>query len=164
MNTTSKVTQLVSIGDIIVTNNPQTTLLVHGVGSSVGVVLYDPQSNTTGIIHLMLPDSQLSPNRIESKPGMFADTGMSTLFSKFSPEQKDRLKVFITGGANAITTHTALKIGEKNIERVKSFLEKEDISIAAEELGGQNNRSLSFSAEAALVKLKENLQKKEIQL
>jgi len=42
----------------------------------VAVVAYDPVSKASGLLHIMLPDSAISPDKSITQPAMFADTGL----------------------------------------------------------------------------------------
>ena len=70
---------VVGMGDMLASNNPQCTLVTHSLGSCVGVVIYDPTVRVGGMLHAMLPDSNISAERAASRPFMFVDTGLPAL-------------------------------------------------------------------------------------
>ena len=54
------------------------TLISYGLGSCIGISLYDPQLKVGGLLHIMLPDStQIKNNSVIAK---FADTGIKKLY------------------------------------------------------------------------------------
>ena len=59
---------IIGVGDMAVSNNPQVTLSTYALGSCVGVVAYDPVARAGGILHLMLPDSTISPEKAVAQP------------------------------------------------------------------------------------------------
>lgn len=74
------------------------TIRTSGLGSCVGVILYDESKKIAGLIHVMLPDSSLG--RAESiNVAKFADTGISAMIDllKLEGVQKFKLKAKIAG-------------------------------------------------------------------
>src|SRR5512141_3260847 len=103
---------VVGVGDMGVSNNPQITLSTYALGSCVAVVAYDPQSKAGGLLHLMLPDSTISPSKAQSQPAMFADTGLPLLFRSLAGLRVDfaRLRIFMAGGANVLCDADTFRI------------------------------------------------------
>lgn len=61
------------------------TIRTSGLGSCVGVVLYDESKGIAGLIHVMLPDSQLG--RTDSiNVAKFADTGIPAMVNQLKQE------------------------------------------------------------------------------
>ena len=54
---------VVGVGDMAVSNNTNMTISTYALGSCVGIVAFDPFVNVGGILHIMLPDSTLSPEK-----------------------------------------------------------------------------------------------------
>ena len=71
---------VIGVGDMAVSNNTQVTLSTYALGSCIGVVAYDPVVKVGGILHMMLPDSSISPEKAVQQPAMFADTGLPLFF------------------------------------------------------------------------------------
>src|SRR5882757_10055279 len=95
---------VVGVGDLGASNNAMLTLSTYALGSCVAVVAYDPDSKASGLLHLMLPDSTISPNKAITQPAMFADTGLPLLFRALDGLKADRarLQLFVTGGASVL--------------------------------------------------------------
>ena len=76
------------------------TLITLGLGSCVGVVLYDSLTKVGGLAHVMLPDSNLSSKK-EYNPGKFADTAIDALIQDMLGLGVDRSNIIskIAGGA-----------------------------------------------------------------
>ena len=73
---------IVGMADMQVTNTPEATLITYALGSCIGVTLYDPSAKVGGLLHFMLPESQLDPQKAQRKPWMFADTGIPLFFKE----------------------------------------------------------------------------------
>ena len=52
---------VVGVGDMIVSNNAASTLSTYALGSCVAIAAYDPVVKAGGLLHIMLPDSTISP-------------------------------------------------------------------------------------------------------
>ncbi|HRE80406.1 MAG TPA: chemotaxis protein CheD, partial [Opitutaceae bacterium] len=59
---------VIGVGDLAVSNNPQVTLSTYALGSCVGVIAFDPITRAGGILHIMLPDSLISPEKSAKQP------------------------------------------------------------------------------------------------
>jgi len=147
---------VVGVGDIAVSNNANVTISTYALGSCVGVVALDPVVQVGGMLHIMLPDSTLTPEKAARQPSMFADTGMRAFLRALYGLRADRrrLRLFLAGGANVLSGSDFFKIGERNMVAVKAFINRERLSIIGEELGGLNNRTLHFKIKEGTVEMK----------
>src|SRR5262245_15145878 len=116
---------VVGVGDLAVSNNPQVTLSTYALGSCLGIIAYDPIAQTGGILHIMLPDSSISHDKAAKQPAMFADTGLPLFFRALAgmKVERNRLRVFLTGGASVLNGTDPFKIGARNITAVKKILD-----------------------------------------
>ena len=127
------------------------TIRTSGLGSCVGVVIYDESKNIAGMVHVMLPDSSLG--RTESiNVAKFADTGVIALVDMLKREgaQSFKLKAKIAGGAQMFqftSDKDSMRIGPRNVEAVKAQLRKLSIPIVAEDTGGNSGRTIEFNPE-----------------
>ncbi|RUL55952.1 chemotaxis protein CheD [Lysinibacillus antri] len=125
------------------------TIRTSGLGSCVGVVLYDEMKKIAGMVHIMLPESTLS--RTETvNVAKFADTGINALIEMLKLEgvQAFRLKAKIAGGAQMFkftSDKDSMRIGPRNVEAVKKELRKNGIPIVAEDTGGNSGRTIEFN-------------------
>jgi chemotaxis protein CheD len=147
---------VVGVGDMAVSNNANVTISTYALGSCVGIVALDPQVQVGGMLHVMLPDSSLTPEKAAKQPSMFADTGMRSFLHALYGLHADRrrLRLFLAGGANVLSGSDFFKIGERNIVAVKAFISRERLAIVAEELGGLNNRTLHFKIKEGTIDMK----------
>ncbi len=125
-------------------------LSVIGLGSCVGICLYDPVAKIGGMAHILLPDSS-NINNARRKPGKFADTAVNALLQKMIDEgsKKENIKAKIVGGASMFSTTSSdtngiFAMGPKNVGAVKNVLASKGINIDAEDTGGSQGRTIEF--------------------
>ena len=106
---------VVGVGDMAVSNNAQMVLSTYALGSCVGVIAYDPTIKVGGLLHLLLPDSSISPQKAALQPAMFADTGLPLLFNALFglKAHPSRLRLFVCGGASVLSGQDPFRIGDR---------------------------------------------------
>ncbi|BCK00141.1 chemotaxis protein CheD [Anaerocolumna chitinilytica] len=139
----------VGMADLNVCSSPD-ALTTLGLGSCVGISLYDSVSKTAGMVHVMLPDSTKIKNN--ENIAKFADTGIDALIQKmiYIGANKNRLVAKIAGGAQMFafsSNNDMLRIGERNVEASKAKLASLGIKILAEDTGLNYGRTIEFYAE-----------------
>jgi len=137
----------VGMADLAVCRTPQ-SLITIGLGSCVGICLYDPIVKVGGLAHIMLPDSTQARS-IQNK-AKYADTAIVVLIDKMLAKGviKNRLVAKIAGGAQMFNfpgASSIMRIGERNVEAVKKKLQVLNISILAEDTGGNFGRTINFN-------------------
>ena len=136
----------VGIAEFKVTVAPN-RLITLGLGSCVGVSLYDPVMKLGGLLHIMLPDS--TQFKDVSKPAKFADLGIPVLISDLKRRggNVSRFQSKLVGGAqmfSGMDKKMILNIGERNYKAARQILKDLRIRILAEELGGNRGRTMIF--------------------
>ena len=126
-------------------------LTTLGLGSCVGIVLYDPVTKVSGLAHIMLPDSTQIRNN--SNVAKFADTGVDKLISDMLllGAKKQRLVAKIAGGAQMFSFDSAnemMRIGERNVKATKAKLSTLGIPLLAEDTGKNYGRTIEFYSES----------------
>jgi chemotaxis protein CheD len=137
----------VGIADMNIVKCPQ-KIRTTGLGSCVGVVLYDESKCLAGMAHIMLPDSSLARNS-SFKPAKYADTALTELVQKLRimGARPSYLRAKIAGGAQMFQFSTGpdkMRIGPRNVEAVKCALSELRIKIISEDTGGGSGRSIEF--------------------
>ncbi|MGN0151365.1 MAG: chemotaxis protein CheD [Wujia sp.] len=123
-----------------------------GLGSCIGIVLYDETKKKAGLVHIMLPDStKIKQNQNKLK---FADTGIDQLIGELEKEgvNKASLRAKIAGGArmfNFSSSTEAGSVGDKNIAAVREQLKKNGIRIVSEDVGLNYGRTIIFDPETS---------------
>jgi len=134
----------VGIADLKVVKQPD-RLITLGLGSCVGVSLYDAKNKISGLLHLMLPDSAMFDK--VTKKAKFADLGIPLLVSEMRKVGADPLKLTakLVGGAqmfSGMDKKLTMNIGERNVEKAKEVLKSLGIRITAEDVGGNKGRTM----------------------
>lgn len=124
------------------------TLITLGLGSCVGIVLYDKSKKIAGMAHIMLPSSKEIKNN--SNKAKFADTALDALLEDMIKigASKNRLIAKIAGGAQMFSISLKsdnLNIGKRNVIAVKDKLQEMRISIISEDVLGNFGRTIEFS-------------------
>jgi chemotaxis protein CheD len=147
---------VVGLAELVVSNNPNAVLTTYSLGSCLGVALYDPVARVGGLLHAMLPDSNIDPAKAEAFPGMFVDTGLPALLKGACQmrAEKRRLKIYVAGGAQIMDDNNVFNIGGRNCAALAEFLRKENLQVDAQQLGGHANRTVYFSIGTGQVRLK----------
>lgn len=138
----------VGMADLNAVEHPD-LLTTLGLGSCVGIALYDRSTKISGLAHIMLPSSQEIKNN--SNLAKFADTGIDELIDKMVKlgARKSNLTAKIAGGAqmfNFNSNNSMLRIGERNVLATKEKLKKLDIRIIGEDTGGNFGRTIIFDS------------------
>lgn len=147
----------VGMSEIVVRKGPAKFLCL-GLGSCVGVAIYDPKSDVSGMIHVMLPAA--FPDRPVDQIGKFADTGIPALLMAMEKmgANKRYMRVAIAGGAQVFKFNNAgannLDIGRRNGEAVIEQLTKAGLRIQAKDIGGSHGRTLTFTVPDGKVEVK----------
>jgi chemotaxis protein CheD len=138
---------VVGVGDMAVSNNASAVLSTYALGSCIGVVAYDASLHAGGLLHFMLPDSNISPEKANTQPAMFADTGFPRLLRSLNGLRVNpaNLRVYLAGGAGVISGSDAFRIGERNIVAAKQWVQKLGLTVVSADVGGINNRTLHLN-------------------
>jgi chemotaxis protein CheD len=135
---------IVGMADMQVINAPGATLITYALGSCLGVTLYDPLVKVGGLLHFMLPESQLDPQKAQRNPWMFADTGIPLFFKeayKLGAEKK-RMVITVTGGSQLMDDSGYFNIGKRNYLTLRKIFWANNILIHSEAVGGHVNRTV----------------------
>lgn len=137
----------VGIGEAKVTTGGEDTLVTYSLGSCVGLTLYDPVARVGGMIHCMLPMSKIDPVKAKTQPHMFTDTGVSLLLQSVFDlgAERRRLVAKVAGAASMLDEKGFFKIGERNYAVLRKVLWKNEILIAAEDVGGTMARTMHLN-------------------
>ncbi|MEN6565655.1 MAG: chemotaxis protein CheD [Veillonellales bacterium] len=133
------------------------SLISYGLGSCVGIALYDSMTKIGGLSHIMLPDSKQA--RSAENPAKFADTALPLMLDEMMKlgASKSRITAKIAGGAQMFTFANAtdiMRVGERNAEAVREVLRKLDIRIIADDTGGNYGRTVELKLDAGKYRIK----------
>ncbi len=138
----------VGMADLQVTNQLSNVLKTTGLGSCVGVTLYDATASVSGMAHIMLPDSAIAREG-SLNLAKYADTAIPELIRlmrEFGASER-RMVAKMAGGAQMFafkTTNDTMRIGPRNVETCKAILSELRIPIHAEDTGANYGRTIEF--------------------
>ena len=119
-----------------------------GLGSCVAIALYDRESKTGGLAHILLPSMSMS--RETSNPAKFPETIVPIMLAEMralGASNSARISAKIAGGASMfgqLVNGTGINVGERNIAATKEALAAAGIQIIAEDTGLDYGRSVYF--------------------
>ena len=152
MGTTVKV----GMADLNLCKSPDMITTI-GLGSCIGIALYDPVKKIGGLAHIMLPDStQMKNNQNIAK---FADTGIEELVKRMvaAGASKTRLVAKIAGGAKMFEVSAGSSIGNigaRNAEASKKKLKELGIPLKAEDTGLNYGRTVELYTDTCEFRIK----------
>lgn len=124
-------------------------LTTLGLGSCVGIALYDRIKKVAGLAHIMLPSSLEIKNN--SNKAKFADTAIHELIEEMVllGANRNSLVAKLAGGSQMFSFDSntdILRIGERNIVASRKKLQELKIPIVAEDTGGNYGRTIELDS------------------
>lgn len=146
----------VGMADLKVVKHPG-ALTTLGLGSCIGICLYDPSTKLIGMAHIMLPSSKTIKNNANT--AKFADTAIVKLIDDMIQlgANKRKLVSKIAGGSQMFkftSGNDMMRIGDRNAEAVREMLGTLKIPILADDTGGNFGRTIEFFSETGSLKIK----------
>ncbi|MCL2078505.1 MAG: chemotaxis protein CheD [Oscillospiraceae bacterium] len=149
-------TVLVGMADLKAARNPDiiTTL---GLGSCVGITLYDKARKIGGMAHCMLPTYKGFEGQ---KIDKFVDSAVIELIKQLERMgvPRNALVAKIAGGAHMFTAisqnNDLLKIGERNTAAGIAILRQLSIPLIANDTGGKHGRTIELDTASGALKIK----------
>ena len=143
----------VKIGEMKFGRSPD-VLATMGLGSCVGVAIYDERKKVGALLHFLLPENV----RGDSNLFKFGDTGIRETIRVLEGIGANRgiLKAKIVGGAlmfAQLLKNPENAIGKRNIEMAKKVLKEEGIKLVSDDTGGDYGRSMEFYLDSGEVKV-----------
>lgn len=150
--------ELIKVGmaDYKVGRNPD-SLISYGLGSCVGIALFDSTAKVGGLAHIMLPDSTQA--RSADNLAKFADTALPVMLNEIIKlgGLKSRITAKIAGGSQMFTftnTTDIMRVGERNADAVRIVLKKLEIRVIAEDTGGNYGRTVELKLDTGIFRVK----------
>lgn len=138
-------TIIVGMADYKIAKTPD-KLMTVGLGSCIGVCIFDLHSHIGGMAHIMLPNSR---DGLKGNAAKYADTCIAMLLEELCKQgvMRSRLKAKMAGGSQMFSfagKAPLLRIGERNAEAVEQELKKAGIPLLAYDTGGTFGRTINF--------------------
>jgi chemotaxis protein CheD len=139
----------IGLGEQVVSKDPSEILVAYGLGSCLGIGMYDPRSRVGGMVHAVLPE-HLNPG--EPKSPKYVDWAILTLLEKMvaAGADKNRIVVRMAGGANMLINSSlsnTFDIGTRNISMARQTLQRLSMRLSSEDVGGNIGRTVRFYVE-----------------
>lgn len=150
---------VIGLGELRVSRQQNETLVTYALGSCLGVAVYDPVARVGGLLHAMLPKSEIDPRKAETQPALYVDTGIPALFRACYGlgARKHRLIVKLAGAA---AMHDAeldrFQIGKRNLLMARQLFWKNNVFVQAQDVGGTAWRTLTLHMRSGDVAVRSN--------
>lgn len=146
----------IGMAELKVVKAPKSVMTI-GLGSCVGICLFDNKLKILGVSHAMLPERASIINN--SNRAKFVDTSITELLNQMYRlgAVKTRMVAKIIGGAQMFNYDgivDSMRIGDRNIEATKKCLSELGIPIIAEDVGGYHGRTIIASSTTGMVTIK----------
>lgn len=148
----------VGMADLNATASPG-ILTTLGLGSCVGIVLYDDKNRIGGMAHIMLPSSRIAGGDVFNE-AKFADTGIVKLLDLMlgMGAKLSNITAKLAGGAQMFSNRNGandvLKIGQKNVEQTLKILCEKEIRVVSQDTGGNYGRTIELYSETGILLIK----------
>ncbi|MBR5637562.1 MAG: chemotaxis protein CheD [Pseudobutyrivibrio sp.] len=144
--------QMIKVGmaDLKICKAPD-ALTTIGLGSCIGIAIYDPSTKISGLAHIMLPDSTAIRNN--SNIAKFADTGIQKLYDDMikAGANKARMVAKIAGGAKMFempgASSSGINVGDRNAQASRDKLKELGVKLVAEDCGLNYGRTVELYSE-----------------
>jgi chemotaxis protein CheD len=139
---------VVGLGEVKLSKDATDILVAYGLGSCLGIAMYDPVTRIAGMVHAVLPTCEESRESSEAC-AKYVCCGIDVLIKKLTQAGavRSRLIVRMAGGANMLSASNfsdVMNIGQRNIESARRKLGELKFQIAGEEVGGNIGRTVRF--------------------
>jgi chemotaxis protein CheD len=136
----------IGLGEQVVSRDPYEVLVAYGLGSCLGIGMYDPRTRIAGMVHAVLPE-HLSTG--DQKSPKYVDWGIISLIEKMvqAGADKNRLVIRMAGGANMLINSSlsnTFDIGTRNINMAHQTFQRLSIRLSNEDVGGNIGRTVKF--------------------
>ena len=148
-------TIVVGMADLKVAKHPD-VLTTLGLGSCIGICIFDAASKVGGLAHVMLPSYKGYEGQTIMK---FADSAIIELLNQMTRMGAKRtgLVAKIAGGAHMFgkaSSNDMLKIGERNAAASLAILAQLKIPVRANETGGTHGRTIILDLNDGSLKIR----------
>ncbi|SET43004.1 chemotaxis protein CheD [Paenibacillus sp. NFR01] len=129
-----------------------------GLGSCVGLTLFDPGKKLAGMAHVMLPSSEIAREG-QLNIAKFADTAVPELLSRLLAlgAVRSRLVAKMAGGSQMFAFaggNDTMRIGPRNVESCKLALDSLNIPLIAEDTGGNYGRTIEIDCNTGVLHIR----------
>ncbi len=134
----------IGLGKAYCSTNWEEILVIHGLGSCIGLALYDPATRASVLCHVVLPSTEEANPK---EPARFANTAVPWALNQMLSLGARRPSIIakIVGGASLFGASTSLlSIGDRNIKAVTDAIAHAGLKLVAKEVGGDKGRTMTL--------------------
>lgn len=155
---------IAGVGEWIVSGEPGAVLASYALGSCIGLSAWDPQLKIGGMLHFMLPESSLNPEKARLKPGTFCDSGILRLLGELRAmgAEPRRLRIMLAGAAKVLDGGDFFDIGRRNQLAARRRLWEQGLTAEDEDTGGELSRTLKLHLDSGRVTVRDSFGEHEL--
>jgi chemotaxis protein CheD len=147
----------IGMGELYISNSSSIVLVAPGLGSCVGLAMYDTEKRIGAMAHIVLPETLNNKNH--GLPGKYANEAVPELINGMIKmgAKKDNIIVKFSGGAQMFTLEKGaniLNIGVRNVIAVKKILQDEGLRTKNSDTGGNKGRTMRLDVATGCVFVK----------
>lgn len=134
----------VGLGEIHISREPKDVLVAYGLGSCLGISMYDPDKHIAGMLHALLP---LHPHGTHDQSPRYVDSGIVTLLAEMirAGANRNRIVVRMAGGANMLAEPgdgQSSNSRSRNVEAALATFDALNLTLNSQEVGGKSGRTV----------------------
>jgi chemotaxis protein CheD len=158
------VLRTVLISSMAVSRAREEILATYYLGSCIGLALHDARVGVAGLLHAMLPEASIDPEKARRNPAMFVDRGVQALVDALLAMGATRRGIVAkaAGGAAVFNDHGMFRIGERNLAALRKVLWRNEILLVGEDVGGAQARTMYVSVATGRVLLRTGTEQVEL--
>lgn len=133
---------------------PDEALGILGLGSSIGLFLFDPRTQVAAAAHVMLPAGRDE----DAHPAKYCSSAVPFLVEQLAAvgASLDDLKAAVFGGATMLSAGptSLLEIGQRNTAAIGEALAKAGLTPVVSDTGGSKGRNVTLEVATGYVTVK----------
>jgi chemotaxis protein CheD len=131
---------MVRMGELATSGPGHMPLVCIGLGSCIGLVLFDRAKGSIGLSHVMLPDGPEAAAK--AAPAKYGTTAVPALLEAMGATAT-RVEAVLVGGASMFAAGAgSQEVGQRNQDSVRKALAAARIAVVAAEVGGNRGRTV----------------------
>ncbi|MFA5537180.1 MAG: chemotaxis protein CheD [Bacillota bacterium] len=137
--------KIIGIGEYAVSSDLNGTIKTYALATCVALTAYSPKEKVLGMVHMALPDSNITQNAGILNPAYYVNTAIPLLIQNICLLygcKKEELVLKLFGGARSIRKDDLFKIGIRNLEMVEAVLKQLNLKISHYDVGGNTSRTV----------------------
>lgn len=133
-------------------------LAVHGLGSCVALLLFDPKAGVGGLSHVLLPGEKPAADMSTDLPAKYSASALESLREGLFAvgARASSLRAALVGGARMFESEADQEggVGTRNVESAKLLLAKSAIPLVVQATGGNKGRTVVFELPSCRLRIR----------